>query len=524
VAVCFAAAAPAAPPAIGQTILVVPFENLSRAPGLEWIGESFPELLRDRLVSPTMYVLSRDDRLRAYDRLGVPADVHLSRATVYRLAELMDVDYVILGTYNFDGNSFTATCQLLDMRREHLLPQVSESGPLLDLIDLQTAMAWDILHTFRPNLSVSKPAFIESAPPVRLDAFEHYVRGIIETNSQEQIRHFREAVRLNPDYPQALLQLGKAYYRNHAYDDAESWLGKVPLTAPEAREANFFLGLAAYAKGDYDRAESAFTFVASRLPLAEVYNNLGAAQLRRGEPTAVESFQKASDSDPTNPDYHFNLALCRYRAGDIAGASRQLHEALQQNPDDSGASEFLNGVIHNATARTQQVSTSHLKLPTERIRTNYDESSFRQLALKIEAAAEQRLAKADPRTHAQYHADRGEELLRQGFIVEAEPEFRESISLDPTNAQAHAGLASVLETKGDLAGARTEADSALRLRQFAEPLLVLARLDLRENKPGAAVDSIDRALLLEPANAQAQALKRAVAAKLAQKAQPLPNQ
>jgi hypothetical protein len=53
--------------------------------------------------------------------------------------------------------------------------------------------------------------------------------------------------------------------------------------------------------------------------------------------------------------------------------------------------------------------------------------------------------------------------------------------------------------------------------------LVLAKLDLRDNRPEAAAEKIDRALRLEPTNAAALALKRTVAAKLAQEAQPLPN-
>jgi hypothetical protein len=84
-------------------------------------------------------------------------------------------------------------------------------------------------------------------------------------------------------------------------------------------------------------------------------------------------------------------------------------------------------------------------------------------------------------------------------------------------------MARVLEAKHDSSAARNEAEAALRLRTFAEPLLVLARLDLSENKEDAATGYVDRALQLEPANASAQALKRAIAAKLAEKAQPLPN-
>jgi len=114
-------------------------------------------------------------------------------------------------------------------------------------------------------------------------------------------------------------------------------------------------------------------------------------------------------------------------------------------------------------------------------------------------------------------------LLTQGFLGEAEGEFREAVTLNSSSPEAHAGLASVLEAEDRPTEARSEADAALRLRQFPEPLLVLARLDLRNQKPEAAAENVDRALRLEPANESAIALKRTVAAKLAQEAQPLPN-
>ena len=227
-------------------MLVVPFENQSHAPGIEWISDAFPELLQERLSPTTLFVLPREDRIRAYDRLGVPLELHPSRATLYRIAEPLDVDYVVLGNYRFDGRTFTTTAQLLDMRRQRLLPEMNESGPLVQLIDIQTALAWDVLHTLRPEISVSRQAYVAAAPPIRLDAFENYIRGVTAATSEKQIQHFREAVRLNSAYPEALLQLGKAYYRGREYEPAISWLARVPEDNPHAREANFYLGLAAY--------------------------------------------------------------------------------------------------------------------------------------------------------------------------------------------------------------------------------------------------------------------------------------
>jgi tetratricopeptide (TPR) repeat protein/TolB-like protein len=512
-------------PAIaGQTVLVVPFDNQSRVPGIEWIADSFSELLQERLNSPTLFVLPREDRIRAYDRVGIPVGLHPSRATLYRIAEELDVDYVVLGLYRFDGRTFSTTAQLLDIRRQRLLPEMNESGPLIQLINVQTALAWDILHTLRPEISISREAYVAEAPPIRLDAFENYIRGVTTPTAQERIQHFREAVRLNPAYAEALLQLGKAYYRGHEYEQAELTLARVPENDPLAREANFYLGLAAYGKGDFQRAESAFRFVAARLPLAEIYNNLGVVSSRVDRKSAAAYFQKAIDADPNDPDYHFNLAIELFRTGDAAGASRQLRDTLSLKSGDAAAKSLLDAIAPDASSSAQRtVVLASQKTPLERIRDNYDESSFRQLALKIDAVAELRLAKADPRTHAQFHADRGRQLLIQGFLFEAEAEFREAIALNSSNPEAHAGLASVLESENNPTAARAEAQEALRLRQFPEPLLVLAKLDLRDNRAEAAAENIDKALRLEPSNAAALALKRALAAKLAQEAQPLPN-
>jgi Flp pilus assembly protein TadD len=240
--------------------------------------------------------------------------------------------------------------------------------------------------------------------------------------------------------------------------------------------------------------------------------------------SAAEYFQKAIDADPNDPDYHFNLAVELYRTGDATGASRQLRDALSMRPSDAAAKSLLEAITPDVgTSAQRSIVPATQKTPVERIRANYDESSFRQLALKIEAAAEQRLSKTDPKTHAQFHADRGHQLLAQGFLSEAENEFREAITLNPSNPEAHSGLASVLEAENNPTAARAEANDALRLREFPEPLLVLAKLDLRDNRTEAAAENIDRALRLEPSNASALALKRAVAAKLAQEAQPLPN-
>jgi tetratricopeptide (TPR) repeat protein len=502
-------------PGGGQTLVVLPFENASRAPGLEWIGESFPEVVGQRLGSATsLYVIPRPDRLYAFDRLGIPASARPSLATLIRLGEAMDVDYIVLGRYTYDGQTFTVAGQLLDLKKLRLSPEVKQSGPLPKLLELQLALTWELLRMIEPNQIVSRNAFVAAGPPVRLDALEKYIRGVIATDPAERLRNLRDAVRLNPAYTPAVMALARTYYDAHDYANAAGWFARVPLTEAVAREAQFYLGMSAYYAGDYARAQNAFDFVLQRLPLTEVYNNLGVVAGRRGQKGALDYFQHAAQADPTDPDYHFNLAVTLYRAGDTAGAARQLREALALRPD-AEAKAFLEQV----TAGPAPVA----KLPLERIKSNYDEASFRQLAREIESLNETRLAQTDKRSHATFHVQRGRQMLARGLLVVADSDFREAVVLDPTNAGAHAGLARVLEVDGDKAGARAEARSSLRLGPNADAFLVLARLDLNDNKPEAAGESVDQALQLEPTNATARALKSEIAAKLAEKAQPLRN-
>lgn len=498
-----------------QTLVVMPFENRSNAPGLEWISESFPEVLGQRLGSDDLYVLGREYRLHAYDRAGIPAAIHPSRATLYRIAEQMDVDYAVLGTYSFDGQTFSASAQVLDMKQRRLLPELKETGPLPQLLQVQAALAWDLLRALRPDYATSQAAFVAASPPLRLDAFENYIRGLTALSEPDKLQRLRAAIRLNPSYSEAMLELGKTYFEAHDYDAAANWLGRIPGTDPLAREANFFLGLATYYQGNFPRAQAAFRSLLEQFPLTEVYNNLGVVSARLGKPEASQWFHRAVDADPSDADYRFNLGLSLSRAGDREGASRQLRECLALRPDDNEAKSLLAALAPPAPpppdvkpASATGAAPAAAKLPQERIKRNYDEAAFRELAVEMQNASESRLAKLDARSHAAYHVQHGRDLLAKGFPAEAEKELREAVELDAGNALAHAELAEALDLNHDAAGAHAESDAALRLTPSAAIYVVLARINLRDNNRDGAAGLVNRALQLDPGNTEALALKQ----------------
>jgi Tfp pilus assembly protein PilF len=425
----------------------------------------------------------------------------------------MDVDYVVLGSYNYDGRTFSVTSQLLDMRRLHLGSRIVKSGSLLQLIDIQAASAWNLSKQLQPSLFATEQEFVAETNNIRLDALEHYVRGVMAGSPTERVRHFKEAIRVNPNYSVAMLQLGKTYFEQRDYSSAVTWLAKVPNNDKHAIEANFFLGLASYYSGNLDRAEESFRAVASRLPLTEVYNNLGIVEARRGKATGIQDLERAVQADPSNADYHFNLGVALARWGDAAGAARQLKEALGLRPADAEAKAYLEAISANS---------KESRPPSERIKRNYDEASFRQLAFAISNAEEMQMANSDPKKHAAMHVDRGRQELREGFFEQARESFREAISLDASNSDAHLGLANAEAALNDLSAARSELEEVLRTRPTTDAYVALGRLELQQNRIDAANQDLSEALKLEPGNASAMQLKQQLATRIAGAAQARP--
>src|SRR5262249_23083054 len=152
-----------------------------------------------------------------------------------------------------------------------------------------------------------------------------------------------------------------------------------------AGEATFLLAMSEYNRGNLDRAYTAFSALAARLPLTEVYNNLGVVDARRGRRApATEYFSKAVAADPSDADFRFNLALALFKNGDNAGAARQLREVLQLRPGDAEARSLLEIINRGVTAQSAAggsvgMTAGQPRIPIERIKRNYDETSYRQL-------------------------------------------------------------------------------------------------------------------------------------------------
>jgi tetratricopeptide (TPR) repeat protein len=501
-----------------RLLLVLPFDNRTGQANLDWIGEAVPETFNQRLGASGFDIISRDDRQYALEHLGLPRSFQPSRATAIRLAQTLDADDIIVGFYSLENNTLHVSAELLDVNALRLSPPLVQDGALDHMLDVLDSLAWQVARGLDPKFPLPESSFHAASANLRLNGFENYVRGIVEAQPAERIRHLRIAVAENPTYSPAWLALGMAYFSEQQFDASAAALGHLRKTDRAALEAEFYRGLAFFYTGHYDEAEEAFAFVAGQLPLPEVVNNQGVAAARRGH-DAGALFQEAINGDPQDPDYEFNLAIALARRGDTRNALSAVAQALKLRPQDSEAVDLQNMLrqpnppavvpasVQNGTGNDAQ---GHRDLPLERIKRSYNDASFRQAASEMEEMEAQHLASLPSDQQAAALSKDGRAYLDRGLMLEAERQFQLALAANPNDADAHAGLAEVRRRNGDDAQARAEAQTSLKLRPNAAAWLTLARLDRTQHQLPAAREDVSHALQVDPANSDARGLQQAL--------------
>jgi tetratricopeptide (TPR) repeat protein/TolB-like protein len=510
----------------GRILLVLPFDNRSGQPSLEWIREAAPEILGSRFLSAGFAPMSRTDRLYALDHLGLPEGFHPSRATALKLAQTLDADSIVVGSYLTDGTAIIAEAQVVDVLRLRMTKTVTARGEMKDLIAVFDTLAWRLTRELDPQFNVAEETFVAAGSGMRVDAFEQYIRGISESDHEERLRHLNQAVVLSPEFGPAWMALGREDYNAQQYDQAAAAFSKVGLNNPDALEAGFYRGLCLLFSGDYAKAEKAFAGVAQVLPLAEVVNNEGVAVSRQGhDGTAL--FRQAVADDVNAADYHFNLAVSLGRHGQAPEALTELAACLKLRPNDAeaqtlaaawkAASGKQETAVKQEPAADAGTADEAKADPLERIARNFDAVAFRQAAQMLDQVDDAQLSALGPKQRAEKLAAQARDYLDKGLLLEAERLYQTALASDDRVPAVHAGLAEVRERTGDKTDARKEARTSLELMPSVEAYLVMGQLDLAAGHLEEARYDVVEALKIEPGNKAVKALQQQVDAREAQK-------
>ena len=374
-----------------QTVVVLPFFNLTNSSNLDWIGESVAETIRECLDTEGALVLDRDSRQEAYRRLSLRPSAQLALASIIQVGEVLDAERIVFGSFQVTSpdaeavasgkSALTLAVRVLDLGERKQSEPDSSSGVLQDLAEIENRLAYLTLRRIlAPERVPTAERFLEQHKPVRLDALESYIRGLLAASPEQKHRFFTQAARLDSGFSQPCFQLGRLVWSEKNYSVAAGWLERVTRESPDAMEASFLLGLCRYALGDFEKAEASFRIVAASVPLNEVWNNLGAAQSRRNEPEAVESFRKASEGDPNDPAYRFNLGYALWKQGDYDVAANAFRAVLDLSPEDTQAILMLGRCLKRTSADSAAMRIEGF----ERIKTNFEQMAYRQLRATLE--------------------------------------------------------------------------------------------------------------------------------------------
>ncbi len=109
----------------------MPFENTRQDPRLTWMREGAAVLVTELLTAAGESVIDREERLRAFERLQLPASAILSRASSIKVGTALGATTVVIGSVELAGDQLTARARMIRLDTGRLMPEVQAQGPVV---------------------------------------------------------------------------------------------------------------------------------------------------------------------------------------------------------------------------------------------------------------------------------------------------------------------------------------------------------------------------------------------------------
>ena len=448
----------------GRILLVLPFDNRTGQPSLEWIREASAEILTSRLASAGFAPMSRADRRYALDHLGLPQSFHPTRATSLKLAETLAADSGLrLDAFEQYIRGITEPDQ--QERLRHLNQSVALSP--------EFSPAW---------MALGREEYAGKQYEQAAEAFAKV--GGAGADALEAGFYRGLSLLFSGDYPYAQeafagvareLPLAEVL-NNEGIALARQAKDGIPLfrqaMAADPNEADYHFNLAVSLKRHGDKAE-ALTELAQCLRLHPNDSEAKAAQRAWTKPEKLGTAKPIPAKPGTAP----------------------VAQPAAVAPVEAG------GLDEDAKAD-----------PLERIERGFDAVAFHQAALMVEQVDASRMDQLAPRERAQKLSAQAHEYLDHGLLLEAERLYQAAVAVDPKSAAIHAGLAEVHERAGDAKSARKEAVTSLELMPSVDAYLVMVRLEIAANHFYEAQQHLTAALQIDPQNKAALELRKQIEA------------
>ena|GEM_PF-263539 len=364
--------------ASAASLVVLPLIPEANSTKYLWIGESNAETIGEILSANGVFVLDREKRLNAYRTLAIRDDAPRTIATNLKVAAELDADFAVFGSVEvLEGEGvadsrIALSVTMMDVRRFRKEGEIRLEGYLPDLAKLETQAAYLLLRELQPSKVTTEEEFLKRFPPVRLDARENYIRGLMANGEEAKHRYFTQAARLEESYAAPAFQLALIHWQKRDHRQASAWLDKVGENFPRYREAQFMLGVCEAYLGRYAQAETRFRNLYDYAQLPEVANNLAVTLMRQQKQGALQLLTFAVDRDPEDPDYLFNLGHTLWFQERYEDAAERFREVLDLASDDTEATTMLGRALQGEASRPARAAVSNLN----RIKEDFEDTNL----------------------------------------------------------------------------------------------------------------------------------------------------
>ena len=520
-----------------DTIVTMPFENLSGRAEYNWVGESFAAALADLFDKPGLVAIRPDERNVAFKQEGLPPTAILTRATMIKIAERAGANLVVMGTYRIAGegrdSTVTITARVVDIREGRLVgKEYNRGGPLVDLQKLQGDLAYEILYQHNQALPFSRDQLTTDATQAPIGAFENFIKGTLTRDRDARIGFLDHAIKeysekTRSQYIAAIFELGRIRFEAAEYKEALEQLGLIDEKNQRYDEAQFYTGVAQDALGQIEQGVATLKKLAAKLPLFEVYNNIGVLLIKQKQyKDAIDHLKPAAEAAPRDTDTLFNLGYAYFLAKDNANAVATLKNETKQRASDGEAFYILSKALAaesdqaGATAASDQAKkllTSFAQWETKgvpplaRVKASFSKINYYRYKREQDERLNTQTQISSETPQVDQLLETSRNAFNSGRDADALAVLGKLLQIAPQNYDAHLLMGRVYERKGDF----DRATNALKAAVFWNPKLVpahvfLGRIAVLKNDCASAQASADKALQIDANDQDAQALKRLI--------------
>jgi TolB-like protein/Flp pilus assembly protein TadD len=328
---------------IDKSIAVLPFQNLSD----EKENAYFADGMQDDILTN----LSKIGDLKVISRTSVMSYRGEGTRNAREIGRALGVATLLEGSVRRVGNRVRVNVQLINANNDEHIWAEDYDRDLTDVFAIQTDLAQKIASALQAKLSPNEKARLDRRPTQNPDAYLLFVQAHDYANRTDMFHDtsfkaeplFEQAIKLDPNFSLAFAGLSMVEsWVYHSFDPLPSRREKARLNADEALrlqpdlpEAHLALGFSYYyGDRDYERALDEFEIARRGLPNeSQAYLAIGSIQRRQGKwAESTANLEKSAALDPKNISVLINLCFSYVAQRNFETADKLLDRAIAASP------------------------------------------------------------------------------------------------------------------------------------------------------------------------------------------------